>query len=333
MRITAWKFVAMVALTGPVAGCDGLNKETPPLPPLADTGAAADTAVDADADTSADTAVDADGSGGVPAFDLGRLVEVSGATYTMGSPDLVGGQREIGRDQDELQHEVVVASFSIMPYEVTQLQWRAAAGNRNPSDHAGCDDCPVESVDWYAAAAFANWVSRGEGLQECYGFSGDCDGPEVWGDGDAECGSVSFLGSSCPGYRLPTEAEWEFAYRAGTSAAYYTGTPTAADDCEPLATRMAWLDCNADETKPVGGREANSLGLFDMGGNVSEWVNDSYGPYLAPSVPAFWGAVDKVYRGGSFRSTAKAARAANRGFGVVMGETLNDIGFRLARAR
>ena len=144
---------------------------------------------------------------------------------------------------------------------------------------------------------------------------------------------MNFLGLSCPGDRLPTEAEWEFAYRAGTTGAYYTGSPTAADDCEPLASRMAWIDCNADESKPVGGREANALGLFDMGGNVAEWVNDTYGPYNAPTLPAFWGAVDKVYRGGSFRTTAKAARAANRGFGIAMGDTLNDIGFRLARAR
>lgn len=323
--------LVLLAASLVLAGCEGLTQETPPLPPLPDTG------LDAESDTAGDTVDDldaeGDGSASLPDFELGRMVEVSGASFTMGSPDTAGGAREIGRDQDEAQHLVVVADFAIMANEVTQLQWRTAAGGLNPSAHVGCDDCPVESLDWYAAAAFANWVSRREGLEACYNFSGACDDAAVWGDGDAECGSVTFLGSTCGGYRLPTEAEWEFAYRAGTTTAFYTGTPSAADDCEPLASRMAWIDCNADETKPVGGREANSLGLSDMGGNVAEWVNDTYGPYQAPSLPAFWGAVDKVYRGGSFRNTAKAARAANRGFGIVMGDATTDIGFRLARAR
>ena len=105
MRFTAWKILTIVSSLGLSVGCDGLTKETPPLPALPDTGgdAATDTAFDTAADTAADTTLDVevDGSGAVPAFVLGRLVEVSGATFTMGSPDLVGGAREIGRDQDE----------------------------------------------------------------------------------------------------------------------------------------------------------------------------------------------------------------------------------------
>lgn len=141
MQFTDWKILTVVSLLGLSVGCDGLNKETPPLPALPDT--VGDVATDAAADTAPDTTADVevDGSGSVPAFQLGRMVDVSGATFSMGSPDLVGGQREIGRDQDEAQHEVTVANFAIMPYEVTQLQWRASSGNQNPSSHAACDNC------------------------------------------------------------------------------------------------------------------------------------------------------------------------------------------------
>ena len=102
MRFTAWNILTVVSLIVSSVACDGLTKETPPLPALPDTGGdvAADTAFDTAADTAADTTpdVEVDGSGAGPAFVLGRMVDVSGATFTMGSPDIAAGAREIGRD-------------------------------------------------------------------------------------------------------------------------------------------------------------------------------------------------------------------------------------------
>jgi formylglycine-generating enzyme required for sulfatase activity len=220
------------------------------------------------------------------------FVRIEPGSFTMGSP----GSEE-GRDNDEAQHAVTLTrGFCLMATEVTQGQWRSVMGS-NPSGFASCGaSCPVEQVSWDDAVAYANRKSQAEGLQPCYEGS-------------------TFVGVGCTGYRLPTEAEWEYAARAGTTGARH-GSLDA----------VAWHVGNSGgTTHPVGQKQANAWGLYDMLGNVWEWTSDWYGSYPGGAVTDPVGAStgsNRVLRGGSWYSHARLARAAYRNYGASVDNAL-----------
>ena len=197
-----------------------------------------------------------------------------------------------GRPNEAPAHAVKIDSIAMDIYEVTQADF-ARHDLPNPSHFKG-PELPVEQVTWPQAALFCNARSRAEGLQPCYN------------EDTAECNFAA------NGYRLPTEAEWEYACRAGSKTAYSFG----ADQGQ--LGRFAWFKENANKkTHPVGQKQPNAWGLFDMHGNVSEWCNDIYDEAYyqqASSENPRGPAEGKQYvlRGGSWASSADANRSAYR---------------------
>jgi formylglycine-generating enzyme required for sulfatase activity len=231
----------------------------------------------------------------------------------MGSPE-----DELGRG-DETQHRVTITrAFALKATEVTQAEWQAVMGN-NPSNFAACGgNCPVERVTWYDAVDYVNRLSDAAGLARCYNAN------------------RAFAGLGCLGYRLPTEAEWEYAARAGAQTAYHTGV-NAQTNCnnDPNLNLAGWYCGNAAATThPVGQKQVNAWGLYDMHGNVWEWVQDWYAAYPAgavvdPAGPA--SGEERVLRGGSWSDGARSVRSAARD-GYAPAFRRNFLGFRPSRS-
>ena len=230
------------------------------------------------------------------------MVQIPAGTFLMGSP-----ASEQGRDGGEVQHLVTVSAFKMGRYEVTQKEYLEIMGE-NPSWYRkDGDNRPVESVSWLDAVEYCNVRSEEEGLTPVYMITGHGEDREVeWNRG-------------ADGYRLPTEAEWEYACRAGTTTAWSSGN-TGAD---------AWTsESSGNSTHPVGQKEANPWGLYDMHGNVSEWCWDWYGDYPDGAQTDPVGAAsgnDRVLRGGNWYNSASQARSAYR-LGL---NGVDSTGFRL----
>jgi formylglycine-generating enzyme required for sulfatase activity len=213
-----------------------------------------------------------------------EMVLVPAGSFMMGS--------NTGDDDEKPAHNVGIAGFYMDRYEITQKAYESLMGT-NPSKFKDPQK-PVERASWLSAIKYCNMRSIKEGLQPCYNLQ------------TAECNF------SAKGYRLPTEAEWEYACRAGT-----TGDFSFGDNPTELAAN-AWLKSNSGQsTHPVGQKPPNRWGLYDMYGNVAEWCNDRYGEkeYTAkatdnPRGPA--NGNERVLRGGSWRGAADRCRSSAR---------------------
>jgi formylglycine-generating enzyme required for sulfatase activity len=237
-----------------------------------------------------------------------KLVLIPAGEFLMGSPDA-----DMAAPADEKpQHLVrITRPFHLGVCQVTQGQYGEVSGT-HPSHFEGPDDLPVESVSWRDAVAFCNQLSVLEGLEPFY-----------------EPGTWTCLGG--PGYRLPTEAEWEYAARAGSTTRFSFG------DGEVRIAEYAWFIGNSrGKTHPVGQKLANAFGLHDMHGNVWEWCCDSYEQVYYRESPGVdprcrTDGVVRVHRGGCWADGEWFLRSADRG-GSTLESRDCDVGFRVARA-
>ncbi|MDR0569007.1 MAG: formylglycine-generating enzyme family protein [Spirochaetaceae bacterium] len=236
------------------------------------------------------------------------LVLVEGGTFLMGT-----ARKEAYKRNDELpQHQVTVNDFLMGKYQVTQKEFRQIM-KTNPSHFKG-DDRPVEHISWYGAVEYCNKRSLQEGLTPAYQDSG---------------GIIAFT-LKADGYRLPTEAEWEYAAKGGSKATHvylYAGSNDPAE--------VGWFKENSgDMTRSVGTKEPNTLGLFDLSGNVWEWCWDWYGEYSAQAQTNPVGPVSgdaRIVRGGSWGSISRTLRSTERGRGDP-GALSGSLGFRVVRS-
>jgi len=248
-------------------------------------------------------------------------VEIRPGTTTIGSaPD------EPCRDPDEDRIEVEIKrGFFISAHEVTQRAFERARGY-NPSFRHDCPDCPVDSVTHDEAAAYCNVLSSRARLSVCY----RCQGRRQ----QTACQVVGRGVASCNGYRLPTEAEWEYASRAGTQTSIHAGrVDTCMTTCE-ICNAIAWYKVtSAGRSHPVGQKAPNPWGLYDMHGNVYEWTSDWYTASRGTSTPAPGSAgARRVLRGGSWYHNAEHLRSANR-MALRPNQRLSYVGFRCVRSR
>ena len=232
-----------------------------------------------------------------------EMVFIPGGTFQMGDKAL----------EWTYPHKVEVSSFYMSKYEITNRQFNEFSPSH---ENYGCwsePDYPVEAVDWFDALKYCNWLSEQEGLTPCYSDGGN---------------DTAKIDINANGYRIPTEAQWEYAYRGGTTTTYYWGPDMNDSYC--------WYEDNSGgHPHPVGKTIPNNLGLYDMSGNVWEWCwdyidNDYYynSPYTDPLGPP--SGEDCVVRGGGWESFPTTCNSFYRGQ-CNPNEYTNCCGFRVVR--
>lgn len=254
-----------------------------------------------------------------------RLLPIPAGTFSMGCTP---GDPYCQNEESPVR-SVALSSFRIGEAEVTQGQWQAVMGGANPSNFSGCSQCPVEQVSWYDAVVFCNRLSEMEGLTPVY-YS-DAGFTQIYGKNNGSWslpngGSVHW-NPNAAGYRLPTEAEWEYAARGGSLTNIYSGSNNIDE--------VAWYDGNNSPfgTKTVKGKRSNAYGLYDMSGNVWEWCWDWYDNYPAdtqtdPAGPST--GEGRVFRGGYFSNATWNCRVSVRA-GITPLYRNIYLGFRVVR--
>ncbi|WP_461253943.1 formylglycine-generating enzyme family protein [Treponema sp. R8-4-B8] len=258
-----------------------------------------------------------------------EMVSIPGGSFQMGDV------KNEGYSSEKPVHTVTLSAFKMGNYEVMQEQWVAVMGN-NPSSFTSSPayeevqgNLPVVGVSWYDALVFCNKLSMREGLRPAYIISGSTD-PTVWGSvptsNNSTWDAVQIVDGS-NGYRLPTEAQWEYAAKGGNGSPgnyTYSGSDTVGD--------VAWYSDNSDsKTHEAGKKAPNGLGLYDMSGNVWEWCWDWYGDYSsgAQNNPTGVGfGSSRVLRGGSWHRSAEDVRSTYR-TGIYPNSWSDSLGFRL----
>ena len=206
-----------------------------------------------------------------------EMVVIPSGSFVMGTPDTTrSAPNDSGNDKEKPARTLQMKSFSLGKYEITQAEWVAVMGD-NPSENEG-KNFPVDHVNWEMAQSFVEKLSKLTGKK----------------------------------YRLPSEAEWEYAARAGTSKEYYDSDEMASLEA------YAWFNANSDkEVHAVGGKKPNRFGLYDMYGNVWEWTQDCWNPNYqgAPETQVAWEEGNceyRINRGGSWSNVARMLRSAFR---------------------
>jgi len=230
----------------------------------------------------------------------------------MGSPE---GEPGRNPTDEGPQHRVTVSSFYISRYPVTQAEYEAVM-SVNPSQFKGAD-LPADSVSWNNAVMYCNTRSTAEGLTPVYTINGN---NVTWN-------------RQANGYRLLTEAEWEYACRAGTTTPFYSGYSMDDAGWHQGNTAVVVNGWNDRSTRPVGQKLPNAWGLYDMHGNVLEWCWDWMAPYTAePKVDPIGPSTGtrRIYKGGCWNVIANNCRSAYR-FGQFQGLQMHYVGFRVGR--
>jgi formylglycine-generating enzyme required for sulfatase activity len=265
-------------------------------------------------------------------------VTISSGSFVMGSPASEPCREHWGGR--ETQHTVtLLQNYKIQTTEVTLGQFRSLMGYQ-PDDlgnfpPCGHSNCPAVELNWHQSVAYCNGLSAQKGLAKCYTCTGN--GKSVSCHESPAYSKQKIY--DCPGYRLPTEAEWEYAYRAGSTTAYYNG-PSDPTTCSPYnkkdanAEKIAWYGLTGSRVRFVGQKQNNAWGLFDMAGNAWERCHDRWqydlGSSAAINPSGASTGTKRVNRGGSVYDRAFFVRAAFR-LGRDQGLNLPQTGFRCVR--